>query len=368
MDFMYWLISLIYGLLLLFVTPIYLGIHFYRHERYQAALRCFRLLYRLTPLNPRWRGPAACYLAATYSQLDDYETARTYAEEAVRENGRRKYRKLLLNSQLQLGAALSLQGEYEQAEQLFDEALSGATKPEGLRRWVEIHAASTYLMRGRLDDAEKLLQDVLAAKKIKPEMQINAYCMLGISKYYRQDLPAALRCAQQALSIKAEPAWARIMALSDVLLFLAEMGNLEEAGKIEAELIPLLPTKPARLQQRALRSVAQLALARGDLDRARDYAERAERADLNPSGHAAALLIQAEVFAARHNANRAVRLCEAVLESNAVEFYKARARALQQRLLLPITAITPPGINQRINLSGADNDDHRTQTIGTIRP
>src|SRR5579871_4476860 len=337
MDPFYWLIALLYGYILLFFGPIYLGILLYRRERYRAALRCFRWLYALTPLIRTWRGPAACYLAAAYTHLEEYEPARMYAEEAICENRRRKYRKFLLSSQLHMGVLLSLEGDYEQAERLFDEALADSTAPAALRRWVEVHAANTYLMRGRLEDAEQLLQNVLADKRPKSEMQATAHCMLGISSYYKHDLPAALVCAQRALKIAATPAWARLMALSDTLLYLAEGNNVEEGKKVEAELLPMLPAKPARLQQRALRSIARLALAAGDLDRARDYAERAERADLNPNGRASALLIQAEVFAARHNAHRAVRLCEAVLESNAIDFYRARARALQQQLLEPVT-------------------------------
>jgi tetratricopeptide (TPR) repeat protein len=337
MDPLYVLLVLLYSFFLLFFGPTYLGLLLYRRERYRAALRCFRWLYALTPVVRTWRGPAASFLAATYTSLEEYEPAHVYAEEAVRENTRRRYRRFLLSSQLQLAVLLSIEGEYERSERIFDEILSGPSALVASRRWAEIYAANTYLMRGRMEDAERLLNEALADKKLKPDMQSTAYYVLSGAAYYKNDLPTALEHAQRARQFGTTTARMRVTALSSVLLYLAEMGNVEEGKKVEAELLPQLPIKPARVQQAALRAVARLALATGDLDRARDYAERAERADLNPNGRAAALLIQAEVFAARHNAHRAVRLCETVIESNAIDFHKARAEVLRQSLLEPVT-------------------------------
>jgi tetratricopeptide (TPR) repeat protein len=328
-------IILVCSLALIVRGPIYLGLYLLHRERYRSALRCFRWLYGLTPVLRNWRGPAASYLAACYARMDQNDLARTYAEEAIRENKRRNYRKFLLSSQMHMGVLMSLEGEYEQAERLFDEALAEAPGSSELRRWAEIHAANTYLMRGRLDDAERLLHEVNADKRANAELQAAAHCIQGICHYYRSDLPAALDCAQQTRNISKTPSWVRVAALSDMLLYRAEMGDIAGGKQVEAELMPLLPLKPARLEQRAVRAVACLALVAGDLDRARDYAERAERLDPNPNGQAAALLIQAEVFAARHNAHRAVRLCETVLESNTIDFYKAKAGALRRSLLEP---------------------------------
>jgi tetratricopeptide (TPR) repeat protein len=300
-------------------------------------LRCFRWLYTLAPVLPRWRGPAANYLAACYTQMGEYEMARTYAEEAVSENGKRGYRKFLLSSQMYLGVLMSRQGEYAQAEQLFDDALTAPATQLSLRRWVELHAANTFIMRGRQQDAEQLLHGVLEDKNAKPDLLAAARCIMGFCCYHRNDLPAALDNAKLALKIPGTPGWVRVMALSSMLLYLAEMGDVIEGKRIEAELYPLLPAEPTHLEQRALLAIARLALATNDLDRARDYADRAARLDANPNGQSSALLIQAEIFTARHNTHRAVTLCETVIRSNAIDFYKARAAALRQRLLAPAT-------------------------------
>ena len=340
MDPFFLAMILLYGAIIASLGPVYIGIALFQRERYPAALCCFRWLYTLAPVLPQWRGPAANYLAACYTQMGEYELARTYAEEAVRENGKRDYRRFLLSSQMYLGVLMSRQGEYAQAEQLFDEALAAPPTQLTLRRWVEIHAANTFIMRGRQEDAERLLGGVLGGKGLGPDLQAAARCILGICCYHRNDLPGALNNVRQALTIPNIPGWVRVMALIGTLSYLAEMGDVEEGRRIAAELQPLLPVEPTHLQQRALLAIARLALAGGDLDRARDYADRAARLDANPNGQAIALLIQAEIFAARHNSHRTLTLCDVVLKSNTVDFYKAKAEALRQRVLNPAPQLT----------------------------
>ena len=80
-----------------------------------------------------------------------------------------------------------------------------------------------------------------------------------------------------------------------------------------------------------------LALKLGNLDRAREQAERAAALHPTPNAQASSLLIQAEVFALRQNFQRAASLTDAVLRSEAIDFYQRRARALQSRLAAPPT-------------------------------
>jgi len=336
MDPLYPAILLLYGVILAGISPVYLGMALFQRERYQSALRCFLWLHKLAPLLPQWRGPAANYLAACYTQLGEYELAQSYAEEAVEENSKRNHPKFLLSSQMYLGVLLSRQGHYAQAEKLFDEALSAPMSQPALRRWVEVHAANTYILRGRYEDAERLLLGVLTEKQSRPDLLAGAHCILGICCYLKNDLAAALENTRLAREIPRTSGWANVMALSGMLLYLAEMGDVEQGRRIEAELRPLLAGAPTHLHQRALLAIGGLALAVNDLDRARDYADRAARADANPNGQAAALLIQAEVFAARQNRHRAMTLCDVILQSNTIDFYKAKAESLRQKLMEPI--------------------------------
>ena len=120
---------------------------------------------------------------------------------------------------------------------------------------------------------------------------------------------------------------------------LTEAGDLTEAQTVAAELASQLNTMDPFRQGTALRCLAELAVKQGEWDRARDYAQRSAMLGLNPNAHANTLLIQAEVFAARHNAHRAITLCQDVLETQAVSFYHQRAQKLLDRLQPPLNTL-----------------------------
>jgi tetratricopeptide (TPR) repeat protein len=321
-----------YGIaIVVLCMPWLLGPFLLHRRKYRAALLCFRFAHLWSPLLRTWRGPSACYLAATYTEMGDEHRALACAEEAVKYN-QRSWSRHRLSSYLYLGTLLGQQGDFERAEQVFDEALRIKQGPAVVRHAVQIHAAHTYMVRGRLEEAEQLLRASLG-EQLRPDLQVAAQCALGVCHYYRNDIDAALACVQPIQAGANLPDWARITALSDRMLYLTIRGELSGAGLSEQELLPLLPAKHSFVQQRALCAIARLAFANGDLDRARDYIERAERLGINPNTQAGILLVQAEIFAARHNLHRAVTLCDTVLQSESIDFYKARATALRLHLL-----------------------------------
>ena len=120
------------------------------------------------------------------------------------------------------------------------------------------------------------------------------------------------------------------------------MNLLGEAQDVAAQIAPDLNKMDAFRQGAALRALAELALKQGDLDRARDLAQRSATLGINPNAHANTLLIQAQVFAARHNTHRALTLCRDILETRSVRFYKQRAQELIDRLEAPDTLANSP--------------------------
>ncbi len=184
--------------------------------------------------------------------------------------------------------------------------------------------------RRRMEEAERLLRETL--KQITPagEFYISVECTLSACLYFQERPDEALdilhRIAQE-LSGRIER---QANILSNYLVCLVESGDLTGAQEVESKLqsyLPRLADSPI-LQGRVYGALARLALRKGELDQARDYAERAYPMDDDPDHQASALTIQAEVFAARHNLHRARQLCEEVLRLNTLDFYRRRAERL----------------------------------------
>ena len=231
-----------------------------------------------------------------------------------------------------LGIALSRTGQIPQAEQRLDEALALGVRNPSIRAHAEIIAAGVYLNRGRLTDAGRLMEQVLAAPKLGEDYRIAAENLLAYQKYYGEDFAGGLVLARQAMQRKTTSARFTVAATITAQMCLTELGDLRESQTLEAGILSQISEAPRNIQAAALRSSAALALKRGDLDRAREQAERAASLDFTPNAYAASLLIQAEVFALRQNFQRAASLTDAVLRSEAIDFYQRRARALQDRL------------------------------------
>ena len=274
-------------------------------------------------------------VAACYILTDDFHAAQPYAEKAVAFYERRPsgmFRPHNALSQTYLGLTLARAGDFEAAEQRLDSALALGVRNPGIRAMAQIYAAGVYLNRGRLADAGRFLEEVLAMPKLSEDFRLAAETLLSAQKYYMEDFAGSLTLARQAMARKTTlfrlTANAAVMAQA----CLTELGDLREAQTLEAGLSGQMAEAPRNLQGAALRASAELALKRGDLDRAREQAERAASFDSTPNAQASCLLIQAEVFLLRQNFQRAASLTDAVLRSEAIDFYKRRARALQSRL------------------------------------
>lgn len=329
------LFTLEFGVIVTLMFPLVAGQRAYRQGRYEKAQKWFLWCYRVSRILKSWRGTAALNVCACHLAQGDYVSAMPFAEEAVAELENRNVGYYLAVARAYLGLNLCRFGEFDKARPHFEAALAEKRLPARYRHWVEIYAANLFAGQGRFDRAVELLQQALAVQRLDPEMRVLAETLLAGCDYHQGRLPEALDRVRKASAETFRTPWIHAAALSDYMLYLAESGQTKEAQEVEARLIPYAPRSPEIVQGGIYLAIATLALRNEDLDRARDYAERAYPLDRDPNAQAAALLVQAEVFAARHNGNRAQALCNEALRLNTIPFYRDRAEGLMTRMADP---------------------------------
>lgn len=338
------------ALLALLLAPVNYAAYLLSQGRSEEALRLFLWFHRLRRFLPNWKGPLALNIAACYINLGHTLEAMPYIETAIAELGRRNMTVHLALAKAYQGILLTRKGEFERAEQVFAELFASRLPPRFVPH-IEQYAAGCYLNIGRFAEAEAALQRALEGVKPGSDLRVTAENNLAWCRYYQGSLTEALAIHRRIISQPTRVPWVQSYVLGDYLSLLAEAGEIEEAQKVEGRLLPILATLPDHAQAAVCRGTARLALRKDDLDKARDFAERASPLDLNPNGQAITLLIQAEVFAARRNTHRALTLCEEVQRLNCLDFYKQRAQALCDRLTLPLTSLKPlldsPAVTQQ---------------------
>ena len=352
MDTITWALLFELGLLTGVVGPMQYGSHLIRAGRFRQALPILRAYHAASRALPRWRGPTAGYVCACYVGLGEFALARPFAEIAVRENEKQGFAPHLAAARAHLGIILVRQGDFAEAGILLDQTLSSPI-PKRLRPTVELFAANACINLDRLAQAEKLLESTLQAAKPNSDIAIVALANLSHCRLYQNRIDDALELARQAAIPKAPSLPIRFAVQSQLLVMLIESDKLAEAQEVAARLASQLNDMDPFRRGTALRALAELAVKQGEWDRARDYAQRSAALGLNPNAHANTLLIQAEVFAARHNAHRAITLCQDVLETQAVSFYHQRAQKLLDRLQPPPNTLA----NSPANLYMLEEDE-----------
>lgn len=318
-------------LLIALMAPIYIGAILFKRGLYRQALPWWQWCYRLSRVIRSWRALMSINMGACLEALGEFVQARPYLEEALRETEKGYKRRLRPVALINMAILLLREGDFDRAEQLLDEAFAARRLSRQVRTILLIDAAAVYINKGRFAEAMRLLEEGMAVSK-KPDVQAIALTNLSACHFYQGHLDEALTLIQRAAQQPARLPWVSPYVTGVYIGYLAEAGRWDEAQEMEAKLLPDVAVLPPYLQTTAFRSIARLALCLGKLDRARDYAERAYPLNPNPNAQADSLLLQAEVFAARHNAQRATQLCEEILRLNALEYHKQRAANLLRSL------------------------------------
>ena len=317
------------------LVPLLMTRFLIKRSRYLSALRWAKITLATGRVLPFWRGIGNLNVAACYIGADDCAAALPHAERAVAFCEKNRLARRKPNYALSLaylGIAQFRAGQQEQAEQRLEAALALNIRNPRIRAMTEIYAAGIYLNRGRLAEAGLLMERTLASPKLGDDYRLAAESTLALQKYFSEDFAGSLAMARQAMQGHAATPALWVNAAVTAQNCLVQLGELAEAQALEAGILARVDDAPLRSQGASLRGSANLALKLGNLDRARELAERAAALDPLPNAQAGAMLIQAEVFAQRQNFQRAASLTDAVLRSDAIDFYKVRARALQARL------------------------------------
>ncbi len=321
--------------MLLFVIPGLVGRMLLRRGAVKASLPWTKASYTLCRFIPHWRTMMAVHLGGAYLQLGEDGLARTYVEEALRSSDRfansfniKSTRAL---AKAYLGILQVRVGEFGGVESLFQEVLATKLHPR-IRPFIAVYASSAYIQLGRFAEAETLLNELLDTPKLGTEFYGIAYCNRSISAYYQNRMADALKASEAAAQNPSRLPGNQAVVLVAQILSHIGTGDLEGAKRFETQALTLVSIVAPYTQSGIYRAIAELALRLDNLDRARDYAERAASLTMTPNGQANILLIQAEVFAARNNANRAETLCRDVLRLECLSFYKERATSVLARL------------------------------------
>ncbi|HLK55936.1 MAG TPA: tetratricopeptide repeat protein [Chthonomonadaceae bacterium] len=331
------------GIEIVVLGPIVYSSHLLRRGRNTEALPWLRYGYAVSRVIPSLRGPAALHLCACHTQLGNYDQAFPFNEEALQRLSRRgESSRNLAIARAYRGILLARMGQFTEAESIFTAILADNQLSARLRIEVEACAAAGYINQGRFAEAKRLLTGVIEATRPNTISHALAESNMSVCHFFEGDLPEAVKMARRAASRTVNWHWITTLALANCLNSLIELGDLDAAREIEVQIMPRMSEAPNYVQSAILSMVARLTLRQGDLDRARDLAERAYPLDPNPNAQARALLVQAEVFANRQNAGRTEALCEEILRLNALDYYKERAAKLVRGLKDKLPLYTSP--------------------------
>lgn len=270
--------------------PIRYGRWLYIKGEYGKAIPIFRGYHAASRILTRWRGPVSGFLAASYAGQGEYVQALPYAEEAVSECIRYKYAEHLLMAQAQLCMILVQLGDMDRAAQLADRLVQ-AKISEQHQTALKLVLANAYCHLDRLDEALQMAEAVLASKQVSIEDQIIGLTMLSSIKYLQCHAEEALDAAERAAKLKSSTTEIRFHVLRCNLLSLIELNRMTEAQEIATQISQMLNRLNPSWQGAAFRVLAEFALKQGELDRARDYAERSASTTANPNAQANNLLI-----------------------------------------------------------------------------
>ena len=208
MDFLLLLLQIELVLIALLFVPILMTRYHLNRRRPLKALTWAKFTLNVGRVLPTWRGVGNSGVAVCYIQADDFAAAQPYAERAAayyEENTAKRLNAHRAVALANLGITLSRSGQMEQAEQRLDAALKIGVRNPAIRAMTEIYAANVYLNRGRLTDAARLMQEVLASPKLSEDYRVSAENLLAMQKYFTEDFAGGLALARQAMQRKASP-------------------------------------------------------------------------------------------------------------------------------------------------------------------
>ncbi len=306
----------------------------------ESALTAYGTFHRISRVVTAWRAPTAACIGYCYLLSGDPYEAIRRLDEAMEEAPTRMNGDWPPIMKTYKAMALSTLGDYMEAEQLFTEVEQIRGLKPKLRQAVVAQRAANQVGLGRYAEAELAFNEVL---KGEMEPNLRAWCqtVLAVSRMYRGNLTDAKATTMEALSrLQTLKPHTQVRVLNGAAPVLLACGEVEAASRLEPQLAVFLKSDNLVTRSLAQMALAEIALSRSDLERARRFAEEAV-AEIPFAGvMARALLVQAEVFRALKNRHRAMALCQNVIASNASAYHVNRARTLLAEMERPAITTT----------------------------
>ncbi len=324
-------------LFLLIYAPTYFARSYLIKGEAHKALRLYRYFSPLySCFGKRSRATSAYNIAACYSEIGDKKKAVEWLNKALpllKGANRPGFLQYYAVAMALSAFYHAEEGEIQEADILAKEARSDIIPKSRMEPSVSYLLAGVAFYAERFDEAETALKTMMEPSQyLLVGMKACTYSLLGSCAYYQGRFAEALQ--NQILAEKSGASSPRLQSvfLANQVIDATDSGDRMAAQQAEANLIQLLQNLEEAACSHPYRALSTLALARGDLDRALDYAERGYNQHATKRELANSLYLQASVYAQRKNYARALQLIEEAETYPNFTLYRERLANLRREV------------------------------------
>jgi len=331
---------------------LWLGLHYYKLQQFEEAVRYLNKAIELDPLYKF----AYNMLAYAYNEMGDFEKsiwainkyislapeeanpydsrADLYAYNGKLDQAIESYKKALevkpdfYSSLIKLGHMYLFKREYAQAESCY-KALSSSNE-KLYRSWGRLFLAFIPVYQGKFDDALKVLDDGIAADRMEQAEQqqnVNKHLLKADIYEEKKNLDLALREAEICTEIHKKAYPENPVNMRDFYAYvLAKSGKINEAEEIARTLKKDIEEKNQTMIYAYWLALGAIEQTKGNTNTAINYMEKADREALFP------------LFHVRFSLSKAYLESDKIGEAVA-ELEKALSRYDDTRVSVPIWAV-----------------------------
>ena len=329
--------AVVVTLLFLYVAPWLLAASYLKRGEAKKALH----IYRLTAPVYSWTGNGnvailAYNIGLCLSYLGERKEAEKHLHTAMDLMQNFKSQKMLRCKIIAMALSAlyyAEDGALEQADNLATSARAILNPKSPFACVVRLFLAVELLYTERFDEAEAELKAILEDyPKLSADVQASVYSNLGTCAYCQGNFGEALKHQVLAEEHSGAASSNRAFYIASQIIDATDLGDLVTAQKAEAKLIPMIQKLEEAQRNQPYWALATLALARGDLDRTLDYAERSYNESSSLRMQANSLYLQACVYAKRENPTRALQLLKEAETYPNFTLFKDRIVKLRQEV------------------------------------
>ena len=305
---------LLCAIYLLLYAPYYVALSNIKKGAPRKAYQIFRRMFPVYSCMGRAnRGLAHHNLGVCLSQINERAEALQHFQIAIdnlAQSHRQKHHDMAIMATAASAFLHADIGNIEEGERLAEIAQAKLNPNARFAPNVTVLVASTLFYAERFQEAEALLNKTLEFQKLDTIVKAVAYSYLAQSAYYQGHFTEAFEYSRKSDRCDVQLPYFNSGLLARLIVIAVELGDIAEAKQAEAKLVPMLQKLEEAHRNTAYVALSALSLARGDLDRTLDYAERGYNQHATKRELANSLYLQASVYAQRKNYVRALQLIQ----------------------------------------------------------